>query len=219
LPIPSPLRRAFVGLLLLGCALVAPVEARPGSRPEGERIRFTGYVTDPAGKPLPGITVVLEFAREGFDVRSFSRKKTGLTRLTTVSNEQGEYSIEWPWNAYYNSLVLIAGLPVRRPDGERLKELERVDVSQRSRRGNPIVTALVVSDLAFVESVRTFLASIRSEDQRRTYQEAGAPDKVDRLQHSDHEEAAWWYFELGRVYRFRDGRLDKIEPFDPVKPF
>jgi hypothetical protein len=45
----------------------------------------------------------------------------------------------------------------------------------------------------------------------------GKPDRIRNVQYPRHLESSWWYFESGRVYRFRDGRLEQVVPFDPVR--
>ncbi len=42
----------------------------------------------------------------------------------------------------------------------------------------------------------------------------GRPDRFD----GEGETAAWWYFEAGKVYRFRAGALEQVEHFEPIKP-
>lgn len=57
----------------------------------------------------------------------------------------------------------------------------------------------------------------QSADEKRIYEEMGKPDRVDRLELSGgEEEVAWWYFERGRSYHFRAGRLEQVVEFDPV---
>ena len=214
---------ALAGLLVLAMVLAAalPADAAWGrSRYEqGERIRLTGLVTDPSGRPIPNLHVVLEASRSHFSLRSFGKAKKDLTRLSGLTNERGEYLLEWPWNDYYNTFELVVGVPIRKPKGERLRILERIDLTREIEKGSPVVNAVVVSDISFVNNLRQFLATIDTEDERKVHRQMGEPDRVQQVNHGDSQEVAWWYFESGQVYRFRDGRLDRVEPFDPVKEF
>ncbi len=79
------------------------------------------------------------------------------------------------------------------------------------------MVSITVEDRRFLDSLRQFLASIQTEDQRKVYQEMGKPDRIRNIQYPTYLEASWWYFESGRVYRFRDGRLEQVVPFDPVR--
>jgi hypothetical protein len=215
-PAPAPVRR-LLALSLVALALLA-IPAWAGYD-EGQRIELTGLVTDPAGHPMANIHVVLEASRSGFSITRLGATKKDPTRLIGLTNERGEYSLEWPWNRYYNSFELLVGVPIRRPDGERLKVLERIDISQKIKRGSPVVSAVVVQNYDYVAKLRAFLATIGSEDERSVHQQMGEPDKVERVEYPDRVEVAWWFFEAGKVYRFKNGRLEKIDPFDPVKGF
>lgn len=203
------------------CLVLAAATPAPGRAvyEEGERIELTGIVTDPAGLPIPNLHVVLEAARSRFSLRKLRRAKADVSRLTGLTNERGEYSLEWVWNGYYNTFELLVGIPVRGPEGERLKVLERVDLTRRIEQGSPVVASVVVENADFVVNLRSFLATIESEDERKVHREMGEPDKVERVDFPDHREVSWWYFESGKVYRFREGSLERIEPFDPVEPF
>ncbi len=208
----------MVAVLVLLAVLVPPQLARAAVEKyeEGDRIHLTGLVTEPGGLPMNGLYVVLEVSRSGFSLRHFKRQRKEIQRLTGLTNDRGEFDLEWPWNSYFNDFQLVISVPVRDLQGEHMHELERIDINQRIRQGSPVVSSIVVHDAAFVTSLREFLASINSEDQRRTHEEVGEPDKVERLEFADHSEVAWWYFEAGKVYRFRDDKLERIEPFDPV---
>jgi acyl-coenzyme A synthetase/AMP-(fatty) acid ligase len=70
---------------------------------------------------------------------------------------------------------------------------------------------------ADADVLREFVASVHSDDERKVYDEMGRPDKVERVQYPERTEVSWWYFDAGRVYRFRDGRLEQVVPFEPVK--
>lgn len=212
-PFPSALTLALLGML----ALLPAGPAAAARYEEGQTIELKGVVTDPAGTPMAGLHVVLEASRSGFSLRRFEREKKETVRVSGVTNDRGEYSLEWPWSRYYNSFELLVGIPIRRTDGERLKILERRDLAPRIKHGSPVVMSLAVVDHAFVSSLRAFLASIESEDQRQTHQQMGEPDKVERIDYPDHREVSWWYFASGKVYRFSDGKLAKIDAFAPIE--
>ena len=212
---PGPSRLALALSLALLATLALPAAA--ATYTEGQTIELKGVVTDPAGTPMAGLHVVLEAARTGFSLHHFKREKKETVRVSGVTNERGEYSLEWPWSRYYNSFELLVGVPIRKSDGERLKILERRDLGQRIKHGSPVVVSVAVVDHAYVSSLRAFLTSIESEDQRQAHQQMGEPDKVERIDYPDHREITWWYFESGKAYRFRDGKLAKIDAFAPIK--
>jgi hypothetical protein len=214
----SPIRRlstaSALALLLLSAG---PADAARYA--QGERVQVTGLVADPQGKPLDGIRVTLEVSRRYFSVRTLRRMAVDdVRRVSAVTDARGEYTLEWPWDSYFNHFELTGGVPVRKGRTDRLEELARQDVTKRILGGSPVVVSLAIENVKFVESLRQFLAMVKSEDERRTYDEMGKPDKVQRFEYPDHVEASWWYFESGRVYRFRSGRLEQVVPFTPVPP-
>jgi hypothetical protein len=207
-------------LLALALALTAaPLALAHGN---GETVEITGVVTGADGKPLADVQVVLEASRSVFSFRHFQRETDHTTRLTALTDASGQYTLEWPWNSYYNSFELAVGVPVRKADGERFEALERIDLTQRIKKASPLVVAVVVQNADFVVALRKFLAGVTSDDERKVYREMGKPDKVEERVDGEgggRGEAAWWYFESGRVYRFRAGVLEGVEKFDPVKDF
>jgi hypothetical protein len=213
-------RRLSRTWLLLASALALLGGVRPASAAryaQGERVQLTGLVADRQGKPLDGLRVTLEVSRSYFSLRQLRKTQADdVRRVSAVTNAKGEYTLEWPWDSYFNHFELAAGVPVRKGQADRLEELAREDVTRRIQGGSPVVVSLVVENVKFLESLRQFLAMVRSADERRTYDEMGKPDKVQRFEYPDHVEASWWYFESGRVYRFRDGRLEQVVPFTPV---
>jgi hypothetical protein len=207
-------RRTLLGLFLLAVALpLAAVRYE-----QGQRIQITGMVSDAQGQPIQGVRVTLEASRSSFSLREFRRTDKDLRKVSAVTGANGEYSLEWPWDSYFNKFELAAGVPVRVPrSGERLEELAREDLTRKVLAGSPVVASLVIQNRAFVDNLRAFVASVQSADERRVYEEMGRPDRVKRTQYSDHVESSWWYFESGRMYSFRDGRLEQVVPFDPVR--
>ncbi|MBV8203070.1 MAG: hypothetical protein JOZ15_20840 [Acidobacteria bacterium] len=214
---------AFASLAVLAVLAFSAAPAAATPYDPGERLQFTGVVTDPAGNPVPGAQVVLEAARVAFRLRDMRRAERDARRVGATTNAQGEYAIEWPWDGYFNHFELLAGAVVRHGKEERLEVLEREDVSERVLAGSPIVSPIVLHNRALVDHLREFLASVRSADERRVYEEMGTPDDVKRVTYAGGQqpdaEVSWWYFAAGKVYRFRAGRLDQVERFDPVQRF
>lgn len=214
-----PLLPALLAMLavLAGMTAILPVPAAAAPYEQGQRIQFTGLVSDRQGQPLANVQVVLEVTRTYFSVRHLRREQVDTRKVRGTTNERGEYILEWPWDSYFNHFELVVGVPLRKARTEQLQELERLDVSKRAVAGAPVVSALVVQNAAFIVHLREFLASVRTDDQRRVYDEMGRPDKVETVKYPSWAEVSWWYFETGRVYRFRDGHLEQVVPFDPVK--
>ncbi len=203
-------------LVLLPAGAVIPAHAARYS--QGERIQITGIVADAQGQPLPEVRVTFEATRTYFSIRELRRTSDPeVRRVSATTNASGQYTIVWPWDSYFNHFEVVAGVPVRGRSGERLEELARQDVTRRVQAGSPVVVAVTVENRQFLDSFRQFLASIRTEDQRKVYQEMGKPDRIRNVQYPGHLESSWWYFESGRVYRFRDGHLEQVVPFDPVR--
>jgi hypothetical protein len=216
-------RRPLLGAaaLLLALAVAGPARAAlPWSLPfaEGEIVRFAGTVADPAGRPIPGIEVALVASNRKFDLRSFARVPGEVERRVVRTDARGEYAIDWTWDSRFREFAVLAFVTARAPGGESERELARADVGKRLRQGSPVLATLTVENADFFYALRDFVASLASEDEHRVYAEAGRPDSVERREGAIRE-ADWWYYALGRVYRFRDGRLTEVERFEPVRPF
>lgn len=217
----TTLRRLVLAPLPLWLLLAAllPGSASAARYAQGERVQVTGIVTGRDGRPLEGIRVSLEATRSYFSLRQLRKTAAEeVRRVSALTNAKGEYTLEWPWDSYFNRFELVSGVPVRKGRQDRVEELAREDVTKRILSGSPVVVSPVIENTKFLDSLNQFLAMVRSADEQRTYEEMGRPDRVQRLQYPDHVEDSWWYFESGRVYRFRDGRLEQVVPFTPVPP-
>jgi hypothetical protein len=225
----------------LGLALVALGTGGVAAGPyqEGQDIEITGTVTDEAGKAVEGVTVVLEAARRAWRFGALNLEEKGRTIVDTASRKAttgpgGRFTIAWRWHDYYNHFELVAGRTVRDAGGERLVEIERIDLSRRIRQGSPVVTSIILpaaspprqagarpaSPTPVQERVaERFDEAVRSEDEKRIVETHGRPDRVQVLDHTDYQEVTWWYFAAGKAYRFQDGELVQVIPFDPVEPF
>lgn len=211
-----PVLPGVLGLLaLLAMGALAPAAA--ARYDQGQRIQVTGLVADAQGQPLSDIRVVLEVSRTYFSMRELRRTADkDVRRVSATTNSHGEYTIEWPWDSYFNHFELVAGVPVHTRAGESVQELAREEITRRVEAGSPAVIAMSIQNRQFLDNFRQLLASIQTDDMRRVYQEMGKPDRVRNVQYPGHLEISWWYFDAGKVYRFRDGRLDQVVPFDPV---
>jgi hypothetical protein len=190
-----------------------------GPYPEGEFIEIAGVVTDTEGLPIPDVTVALEASRKAFSMTKMKSTERDRTRISTQTDSTGQYTLRWRWVDYYNEFELQVGVPERAGEDAELQVLESIDLSKRIRSGSPIVTNVTVTDRRYLDTVRDFSASIDSDDERRIYAEMGNPDRVQRTIAADHEEVSWWYFQSGKAYRFKDGVLEQVVHFEPIKPF
>lgn len=186
---------------------------------KGQPIQIGGVVSDADGHPLPEVTVVFEAARRGLSLRGL-RMETGKTEeQRAVTNPRGVYSLQWPWDPFYNHFEIRVEMPIRKPDGEHMQVLAHSEVSDLQGADGPLVVNLTVQQADLLRSLKDFLGHIDTPDERSVYQKMGKPDEVDRKKYPDHEESAWWYFESGKVYFFESGRLDDVRTFTPVRPF
>jgi hypothetical protein len=208
--------------MVVTCAFIAILLATPAlasKRAENEEVVVTGIVTDTSGKGVAGATVELRGKHRSFSLRDFRVKRRGSRVARSQTNASGSFEIRWLWHPYYNRFELVAGVPLGPPDiSDELVELALVDLSARMKQGNPVVATLEIEDTDPVDSLREFLAELDTDDERQVYQEMGKPDKVRHTTLPTHEETSWWYFEQGKVYRFRDGEKESAEQFEPVPP-
>jgi len=206
----------------LAASMLAATAARAAGMPyhDGDAVVVTGIVTDAAGHPLPGTTVVLEGARAGFSVRSLSRETHDAERVSAVTNARGEYSLTWTWADYYNHFELQVGEPYKRAGGAAaFLIVDQQDLTPRLRGGSPVIAAVTVRDTAPLVALRAFVAGLQTPDARAVYDAMGRPEQIDRLVLPNGLEETWWYFGAGKSYRFRDGKQLAVTAFDPVERF
>jgi hypothetical protein len=188
----------------------------------GETIEIGGSVTDPTGAPVEGMTVVLLASHRGFELRNLRRVEEGLVRLAATTDAQGRFAIQWTWNPYYDTFRIRAegapGAPAV-AGGQNAVVLSEVDLTRRIGEGSPVVVALEVADAGPHRAREAITSAPHSDDQKRVFEQMGKPDRVDRLEMSGGDEVAWWYFERGKSFHFRDGRLDQVSEFEPLTGF
>jgi hypothetical protein len=215
-------------ILLAACSLLAPPPASsaqpPWSKnkayPDGQIVVITGTVTDSDGQPIPQVDLVLEAARRAFNVRRMRDVTEEPRQVRARTDDAGQYSVEWEWHHYYNAFDLAVVVPIGVRGGrERDEVIARVDLSDRIAQGTPVVVPVTVDDTRLLQEVRAFLADLDTDDERRIHTQEGKPDRVDQVARPDYDEETWWYFSIGALYRFRDGKLAEVENFEPVREF
>ncbi len=224
-------RGRTAALFALSIALLLALVASPASSQvkkffpgkayaEGTQVEVTGFVTDRNGQPIQDIVVVLEGARREVQWKKMRRINANPRRVTTRTGPNGEFSLPWSWHPYYNRFTLHAEVDVLRTGGASIPEiLASADLTTPIKNGTPVVANLEIENREFLDSFRTFLASLDSNDEKNIYGSMGQPDKVETLKFPDREEVSWWYFEAGKTYRFKNGAVEQVVAFDPVTSF
>ena len=208
-------------LLLLG---LAPAQAARLPEP-GTPLEIRGTVSTSDGKPIAGLEVRLVGEASRYDWHRLTRGTSAPIHLATATDERGEFRLAWVLAAGYASFRVEASQLYRRDRADARQDLATIDITPRLLAGSPIVVALTVSDVSFLDDLRRFLASLTSEAERGAYQELGRPDRIDRVEAgsptpaSPSAESTWWYFNLGTALRWADGRLVETTKFDPIRPF
>jgi hypothetical protein len=143
----------------------------------------------------------------------------GLVRVPATTDDHGRFAIEWTWNPYYDTFrVRVEGTAAQSGGSAPVRAvLTEVDLTRRIVEGSPVVVSLEVPHAGPHRTAKTFDETAHSDDQRRVFEEMGKPDRVDGLDLAGGDEEAWWYFERGKSYHFRAGRLDQVSEFEPLK--
>ncbi len=218
-----PRRAPRIAAAGLVAALVLPA-ASPGAGlfrkkspyRKGQVVAFTGQVADSTGRALGGATVMLEVSRTSFRLESLSRETSNTLQMPVAADGGGNYRIDWRWDRFYNTFALVVALRVRENGADTYEVFHRLEITDRVAGGNPVETPLVLADAAAYDELRAFLDSVESDDAKRVYREMGRPDRIDTGEADYDPDHSWWYFEAGKVYRFRDGKLDQVVPFEPI---
>lgn len=185
--------------------------------PKGQTVVFAGAVTDAEGRPLGGVTVLLELVHSRFHILAMERKVEGPVQIPATTGEDGRYRLEWDYDPYHNVIGLAVALPVNRAGVEDFEILLRRDVTSKLTAGEAALDVpLVIEEPGYLLWLQSYLAGEASEDEKRLFRELGKPDRLDREERRGRLETGWWYFEEGKVYRFEDGRLERVIPFEPV---
>ena len=213
---------------VIAVLLCAPLPAAADAvHRKGDHVLFSGQVTDAGGEPVGNVTVLLELSRNSFSWRRLKKVKRNTLRIPVTATVDGQYLHDWRWDGYYNTFELAVAIPrsgAGAPAGDDYEVLHRTDVTatvlagkrpQGTDRSIPVVTPLVVEGVGDLGWLRRLLGGKAGAEENRIFGEMGRPDRVDA---DDGGASAWWYFEAGKVFRFRDGALEQVEHFEPIKP-
>lgn len=217
-------RFGALSLLVSAMALAIGAASANAQRPAGEHIEIRGTVTDTQGSALPQVTVVFEAVREGLSLQSVRelRMDEGRTdERRAVTDPRGIYTLDWPWDPFYNRFEVRVEFPVRGPDGERMEVLARRQLPALRDAESPVIANLTVERAGLISQLQDFLAHLDTASEREVYQRLGKPDRVERVTYAGSErlDASWWYFSVGKVFYFRSGELVEERNFQPVRPF
>lgn len=227
---------------LVALLLASPTWAADVPYAEGDVIEIKGVVTDASGTPQAGKTVELEAYRRAFSFnpRKMGKTKKGLVQRTVTTDADGRYALQWQWYDYFNRFELTVG----DFGSEGYQVLERTDLSRRILRGSPMIVSFVLgagaatspgtdttpsSQTGTTPPPRTDTATpipapersqvpLTSTAQSQIRDRQGEPDLVENLDLPYGRETTWWYFDIGRAYRFLDGELRDEMTFNPVRP-
>lgn len=214
-PRPGSTARWLVALV---AALSTDVDSRLSAArlPEpGTALEVRGSVANSEGAPIGGVEVRLVAEASRLDWHRLTRRTPAPIAVATTTDERGEFRLAWVLVAGYGKFQVEAAQLYRRDRADARHFLATIDITPRLVAGSPVVVAITATDTSFVDDLRQFLASLRSEAERAAYQEFGRPDRIDRMG----AESTWWYFHLGTALRWADGRLAETTRFDPVRPF
>ena len=212
---PSSSARWLVALV---AALSTDVDSRlsaAGLPEPGTALEVRGSVANSEGAPIGGVEVRLVAEASRLDWHRLTRRTPAPIAVATTTDERGEFRLAWVLVAGYGRFQVEAAQLYRRDRADARHSLATIDITPRLLAGSPVVVALTAANTSFVDDLRQFLASLRSEAERAAYQEFGRPDRIDRMG----AESTWWYFHLGTALRWVDGRLVETTRFDPVRPF
>ncbi len=202
-------------LMALTGALAGSATANAKAHRTGDIVPIRGTVLDGQGRPLEGVEVVLEARRAQLRLRSFRRESGPPLRVIATTNAAGAFEIEWTWDRHHNEFELVVAHTQR--DSGTVERFAHLDITALINAGGPVTTSIAVPEGSVLRWLRRYKGPT-TEPERKVYSELGRPDRVDIALANDGDELSWWYFEHGKVYRFKDGGLLDVTRFEPVRP-
>ncbi|MEO1083260.1 MAG: hypothetical protein AAFY88_03375 [Acidobacteriota bacterium] len=205
---------ALACILSVASAGLGPTASFAQEPKDGDRVTLRGTVVDGDGKPVPGITVLLEASRERFSLRRLENKRGEALQVPQQTDAAGAFRFDWTWDRHYNIFALAFGLEVTRDGSPGFEIVERRDVTGDMTGGAPPQLRHVLEDVGWLRWLQLYIDGKASVDEKKIYTDLGRPEKLT----ADGTTTSWWYFERGKVYRLEAGRLEQVIPFEPIQP-
>ena len=203
---------AVLGWVALAAASVAAAEPT-----RGDAVGVAGRLIDAAGEPIEGAVVMFSASREHFSLRSFGTTETPPLLHPATTDVEGRFEHLWRFDGHYNRFALVVGVEVRRDGRPAFEEIARRDITEPTASGGPVAIGdwtLDNADAGYLRFLVRWVAGETGADEDKVFRDLGRPD---RLTAEPDDVEAWWYFDAGKVYRFKDGTLDQVIHFDPVR--
>jgi hypothetical protein len=201
-------------ILFLAFALALPGSARSGYK-RGKTVTFSGQVIDARGLPMPALDLQLEVSREAFSLRQFKKVEGETLRLPAKTDSNGRFQISWVADRHYNNFRLSAGLEVSRGGQSTFEVVSQHDLSQDYQNGAVENLSIRVESSGFIAWLRGYIDGKASADEVKMWNDHGRPGRLDDYLDG---RTAWWFFEIGKVYRLSYGSIDQVQPFSPIVP-
>jgi hypothetical protein len=201
-------------ILFLFFSLTLSAAASSGFK-RGQTVTFAGQVIDARGLPMPNLELQLEVSREAFSLRQFKKVEGETLRLPAKTDADGRFRISWVADRHYNNFRLSAGLEVSRGGQATFEVVSQHDLSQAYRDGAVDSLVIRVESSGFIAWLRGYIDGKASADEVKLWNDHGRPGRLD--DYGDGR-TAWWFFEIGKVFRLSYGSIDQVQPFSPIVP-
>jgi hypothetical protein len=198
------MRRLLGAALAAGALLAAGAPARAADAP----VTIRGRVTDAAGRGVPGVGIRVVESRRDFKISDWRFEDHLRKRSLARTDADGFFEAAFTpdagyhgfWLRFYDASSFDAvryGIP---PDR---------DIADRVRARRDVVETVTLEDAPQWAEVEVSIREFGEGSPRASLvRQIGLPDRRDEVDGVER----FWYSQLGKVYRFRDGEFLGEEP-------